>query len=427
MDKYEYVIVGSGAGGATLARELTRRGKRPLIVEAGKPEKTVGTYRDSTRFYDAHGIGLLKLPKMSREGSVIWRAFMAGGSTVVSCGNGVRCLVKELADLGILLEAELSEAESELHVAPIAERLLSDGSREIMRASQDLGYTMELMPKFINQKGCRKCGQCVLGCPNNAKWTALDYLKEAEAGGAQIMYGTRCISVIEENGRVKGIKVIGPKGLINITADVVIIASGGLGTPIILQNSGIKNAGTGLFIDFLVNTYGTTDGLNQIDEPAMTLVNHDFHQSRGFILSPFVNHPKILRVMELGVRGLNTQDKKIIGMMTKICDEPIGQVFPDGIVSKSVTKKDREKLDEGSRISKEILKKAGAKNVFVSRVQGGHPGGTAAVGKVVDINLQTQINNLFVCDASVLPTAPGLPPILTIVALAKRLAKLLAA
>jgi choline dehydrogenase-like flavoprotein len=45
---------------------------------------------------------------------------------------------------------------------------------------------------------------------------------------------------------------------------------------------------------------------------------------------------------------------------------------------------------------------------------------------VVDNNLQTEVNNLFVCDSSVLPIAPGLPPILTIVALAKRLAKLLA-
>jgi choline dehydrogenase-like flavoprotein len=426
MDKYDYVIVGSGAGGATLARELTRRGKRPLVIEAGKLEKNVGTYRDSTKFYDAHGIGLLKLPKMSREGAVVWHTFMAGGSTVVSCGNGVRCLEKEFSELGINLESELSETEKDLQVAPIAEKLLSDGSREIMRASRELGYNMELMPKFISPKGCRKCGQCVMGCPNNAKWTALDYLKEAEAGGAQIMYNTRCLSAIVENGRVKGIKVSGPQGAVNIMAEVVIIAAGGLGTPVILQNSGIKDAGTGLFIDFLVNTYGTTNGLNQVHEPTMTLVNHDFHKSRGFILSPFVSHSKLIRIMELGIRGLNTQDNKIIGMMTKICDEPTGRVYPDGSVSKSVTKKDREKLDEGVGISKEILKKAGAKKLFVSRVQGGHPGGTAAVGKVVDSDLQTQVNNLFVCDASVLPMAPGLPPILTIVALAKDLAKILA-
>jgi choline dehydrogenase-like flavoprotein len=44
----------------------------------------------------------------------------------------------------------------------------------------------------------------------------------------------------------------------------------------------------------------------------------------------------------------------------------------------------------------------------------------------VDNNLQTKINGLFACDASVLPVTPGLPPILTIVALAKRLAKIIA-
>ncbi|UCD10333.1 MAG: hypothetical protein JSU79_11190, partial [Dehalococcoidales bacterium] len=44
---------------------------------------------------------------------------------------------------------------------------------------------------------------------------------------------------------------------------------------------------------------------------------------------------------------------------------------------------------------------------------------------IVDKDLQTEVNNLFACDASVLPEAPGLPPILTIVALAKKLAKTL--
>jgi choline dehydrogenase-like flavoprotein len=426
MEKCDYLIVGSGAGGATLAGALTRKGKRPLIVEAGRSEKSIGTYHDSARYFDAKGIGSLVMPKMSREGVVLWRTCMAGGSTMVSCGNGVRCLEKELLALGVNIEAELNETESELNVAPIAEKLLSDGSREIMRASKELGYTMELMPKFINPKACRKCGQCVLGCLHNAKWTALEYLKEAEANGAEVMYNTRCLSVITENGKVKGIRAQGPWGLVEIMADVVVIAAGGLGTPEILQKSGIKNAGTGLFMDLLVNTYGVTDGLNQVHEPAMALVNHDFYQSQGFILSPFVNHPWILRVMELGTGGLMTRDKKIIGIMTKTRDEPSGRVYPDGSVSKSVTEKDKEKLDKGSAISKEILAKAGAKNLAVSRVQGGHPGGTSAVGRVVDTNLQTEVSNLFVCDASVLPVAPGMPPILTIVALAKRLAKLLA-
>ena len=34
--KFDYIIVGSGAGGATLARELCRKGREVLIVEQGK-------------------------------------------------------------------------------------------------------------------------------------------------------------------------------------------------------------------------------------------------------------------------------------------------------------------------------------------------------------------------------------------------------
>jgi len=92
-----------------------------------------------------------------------------------------------------------------------------------------------------------------------------------------------------------------------------------------------------------------------------------------------------------------------------------------------VTIQDCERLREGSSIAEEILMKAGAdsSSILMSKPQGAHPGGTAAIGRVVDENLETRVKNLFVCDASVFPVTPGLPPILTIVALAKRLAKTL--
>ena len=120
---------------------------------------------------------------------------------------------------------------------------------------------------------------------------------------------------------------------------------------------------------------------------------------------------------------------KLLGMMTKIVDERAGRVYADGRVSKPVTASDRAKLHQGSDLCREILVKAGVdpKSIVVSRVQGAHPGGTAAAGEVVDRNLETKIAGLFVCDSSVLPTAPGLPPMLTIGALGKYLAKKLAA
>ncbi|MCR4405547.1 MAG: GMC family oxidoreductase [Anaerolineae bacterium] len=424
--KYEFLIVGSGAGGATLARELSKNGKEVLVVEKGRYEEKIGTFRDALRYFDANR--LTKTPAKSKEGVILWRALMAGGSTVVSAGNATRCLEEELGDFGIALDEEFAEAEREMGVCPIAEELLSEGSERIMWASKELGYKMEPMPKFIDPVKCQKCGQCLLGCVKGAKWTALDYLEEARQHGADILYSTTIEQVLLENGRVKGVRGVGPHGEIEIPADVVILAAGGLGTPVILQQSGIRDAGHGLFVDLFVNTYGVTEGLNQIHEPSMTLVDHEFHQSKGFILSPHVNHHRMVRFMEIGARGPALPTRRLMGIMTKIVDEPVGRVYPDGTVSKPVTKRDWTRLQGGSSIAKEILVKAGAdgKSIVVSKPQGAHPGGTAAMGKVVDKHLQTKVDSLFVCDASVFPTPPGAPPILTIVALAKRLAKTLA-
>jgi choline dehydrogenase-like flavoprotein len=420
---YDYLIVGSGAGGATLAKELAQRKKDVLVVESGKIEEKVGEFDIASKFYD--GDHLLRIPKKSREGVIIWRTLMAGGSTVVSCGNGIRCLEKELNELGINLQEEFVQAEKELQVAPISERLLSNGSKKIRQAATDLGINMELMPKIINPEICRKCGNCVLGCVKGAKWTALNYLKSAMNDGCEVVFESNVKKVITENGRVKGIMIIGKSGRREILAKKVILSAGGIGTPIILQNSGIEGAGTNLFVDLFLNVYGSTEDerLNQVFEPAMTLVSMDFHKSKGFLISPFVNHPNSVKYLEFGLKGFAMSDKKTLGLMVKTADDPIGHVYPNGRVSKPVTENDRKRLKEGGDVAKRILQKAGAKSIKISRLQGAHPGGTAAIGKVVDKDLQTKIDGLFLCDASVLPVTPGLPPILTIVALAKKLAK----
>jgi len=423
--KYEFLIVGSGAGGGALARELSRREREVLVVERGSYEQDLGTVKDALRFFDTSR--LFKTPSKSKEGVLLWRTIMAGGSTAVSSGNATRCLEEELAGFGIMLEEEFEEAEKDMNAAPITEDFLSEGSKRIKRAAGALGYRMEMMPKSIDPKKCRKCGKCVFGCGYGAKWTSRDYLDEAGRNGAGFLYNTGISEIIIENGRVRGVRGQGPQGPIDISADTVILAAGGLGTPVILQQSGIREAGQGLFVDLFVNTYGVTGELSQFYEPTMALVDREFHE-KGFILSSFIEHHKLTNFIEIGLRGLTLPMHRLMGIMTKTSDEPSGRVHPDGTVSKPVTEADWKRLRNGSAIAKEILVEAGAesKSVVISKPQGAHPGGTAAVGRVVDKDLQAGIDNLFVCDASVLPAAPGMPPILTIVALAKRLAKTLA-
>jgi len=424
--KYEFIVVGSGAGGATLAMELAKKGKSVQVLERGIREKSVGSFMDCARYFDFRGP--TKMPPKSKEGTIFWRTLMAGGSTVVSCGSGVRCLEKELAEFGINLDKEFSDTEKETGVAPYDERRLSKGSKMILEASRELGYKMEPMPKFIDPKKCRRCGNCAFGCKYSAKWTALDFLDKAIENGAKIRYKALVEKVLIENGKAKGVSLIGVGGREEITADAVILAAGGFGTPLILQKSGFEEAGSNFFMDLYINTYGIAKDLDQTDEPTMPLVDLEFNKSRGFIISPFIHKLRMTRFRDIGMKGLLMPTHGLLGLMTKTIDDSSGHIYPDGTFSKPVTNKDRGRLNEGSSISKEILIKSGAdsKSITVSKIQGDHPGGTAAIGRVVDKDLQTNVDNLFVCDGSVLPTSAGMPPILTIAALAKRLVKTLA-
>lgn len=422
-NKSEYIVVGSGAGGASISCELAKKGKSVLIVEKGKVEKKLGTFKDAVRVYD--GNKLTKIPKKSKEGVIIYRAFMAGGTTVVSMANGVRSLEKELLAHKIVLDDEFAECERELGVKKIPDSLISKGGLIIKEAAQSLGYTFENMPKFLDFDKCKSCGHCSMGCFNEAKWTSFVHLTEAQKFGADVVFHTEVEKIITDHGRTKGVIVRNNNQTMNIESDFVILAAGGIGTPVVLQNSGLTDAGTNLFIDIIVNTYGVTDEIGMLNEPQMSLVNLDFHENEGFLLSTFIQPSREIRLIELGLAGYTMPSNRLIGMMTKISDEPSGRVFPDGSISKKVTEKDKEKIDKGTKISKEILIKAGAKpdSIRFSTPQGAHPGGTAAIGKIVNAHLETECKNLFVCDASVLPQSPGLPPILTIIALAKRLGK----
>ena len=435
--KADFIIVGSGAGGGTLAKELSGKGKKVIIIERGhtvkEPEKLgrwkVGLYYERNPFWKMllkpRGIGT---PLMSKEGTIIARTIMTGGSTVVSAGCGVRSLQREFSDLGINLEEEFADAERELNVAPLSEKRIIKGSRKIMESANELGYKMEPMPKFVDPKKCRSCGRCVFGCKFDAKWTALRYVNQAIENGASLIPDTKVTRVLTSNGDVKGIEGIGPDGPVEILGDVVVIAAGGINTPIILQKSGILNAGKKLFCDLCNFTYGATKETGLLNETNMATVDYEFHDSKGFILSPFMENPSIFFRFLTGRRSISGElpRKRTLGIMTKIADESVGKVEADGRFEKPTTSKDREKLEEGSSIARNILINAGAKkeSIFTTkRLLGAHPGGTAAIGEVVDRNLETEIENLYVCDASVFPKAPGLPPILTIVALSKWFSK----
>ncbi|MCX5715495.1 MAG: GMC oxidoreductase, partial [Candidatus Omnitrophica bacterium] len=126
-------------------------------------------------------------------------------------------------------------------------------------------------------------------------------------------------------------------------------------------------------------------------------------------------------------RNLNimSNHNRMLGIMVKIDDDTVGRVRGADRVEKTVTKSDLAKLDKGTRIAKQILIRAGADpdSIVTTKIRGAHPGGTAAIGEVVNKRFETRVKGLFVCDASILPISPGIPPIVTLIALAKKFAK----
>jgi choline dehydrogenase-like flavoprotein len=416
------IIVGAGVGGATLAKELSQRGKKVLVIEKGHsfPQDKTGTELFISRYYDRFGFRCKTV-----EGVHYYRTIMLGGTSIVSCGNAVESLKKEFKKTGIDLTREFQETSKDLNIKPVPKNFLGKGTQKIMRAAEKLGFKMEPMPKLIDFKKCVSCGNCVLGCRTNAKWTARHYLNKAIDSGVSLMEGMNVTKVLISKGRVRGVEGYNQSGEKTvILADLVVLSAGGIGTPIILQNSGIK-AGKKLFLDLFNVTFGVTKEQGSSRELTMAAVSHN----KGFILSPFIDAPFALAsVVPLPLRRylkIMLLHKNMLGIMVKIKDDSVGKVHADGKIEKKLTKGDLSKLRKGAEIAKKILIEAGVdpQTVITTNVRGAHPGGTAAVGEVVNKDLETKIKGLFVCDASVFPSSPGLPPIVTIIAIAKRLAK----
>ena len=111
--------------------------------------------------------------------------------------------------------------------------------------------------------------------------------------------------------------------------------------------------------------------------------------------------------------------------MVKVRDGLDGRVNLDESFSKPLDDDTWHKLNKGAILAEEILMRAGVHRDDLMRttVIGAHPGGTVRIGELLDENCQTAIKNCYCVDASIIPEPWGVPPTVTIVAMAKRLAK----
>jgi len=416
------VVIGTGPGGATVAREMAKRGEGVVLLEKGKTRDwSVGNPLAYAAMYDI---------RRSRQGILVRRGITPGGSTMIYSGNAYDPPSFLKQDFGIDLAAEVLETKKELNIRPVPDHFYQKypGTRRLVEAAGELGHAMKPQARFIDASLCDPhCDKCLFGCKRGAKWTARSYVNDAVDDGTRLVTGCDVKEILHVNGKVSGVSAETDDGPLTVFGHRVVLAAGGMGTPEILHRSGIKGAGTHFFTDPMSILMGEMkEGPGTFREITFTFADESRKGEYVFgnvgAVNAFVAQ---LAVKNFSALPRGAHMKKLTGMFVKLCDEPIGEIRKDGSFHKAFSPKDKALMAQGIETAKAVMVQAGvrADTITVAKGIGGHPGGTAAIGRVVGPDLQTGIENLYICDNSIMPVSGGIPPVLTLIALAKQFAR----
>jgi choline dehydrogenase-like flavoprotein len=253
---YDVVVVGSGAGGGTVAQALAplvRDGRRVVVLEKGPRladhEFTGRELEMAEALYEDAG-GFL-----TRDGTMTLAFASAyGGSTVVYTGTSLPPPARVIARWGVPgldaadLQARARRYADENNVHLLDDALLNDNNRLFAAGARAAGYRVEQFP--VNVRGCRGSSLCNLGCPNQAKQgTHRVQLPRAERAGVEVVTRaevlrigadrTLAVRVAERPPGAKGAPSEWPPGEHRVCARVVVSAGGAIGSPALLLRSAL--------------------------------------------------------------------------------------------------------------------------------------------------------------------------------------------
>lgn len=419
------IVIGSGAGGATIAKELQGYFE-VTVLEAGKEFQPFSFHlplleklRMTGVFLDERLIQLLFPPmkiRKTQDKMVLVNGQGLGGTTTICTANALR-FDHHLQELGINLDQEFAELKAEIPISTEHRRHWSSLTNELFDICKEMKLNPEPTPKMIDFSRCTGCGRCILGCPQGAKWDSRSFLKESIEKGARLITGCKVEKLVIKNGIISAIEAIERGKPKTYEADLVILAAGGLGTPIILQNSNIQ-CEKQLFVDPVLCVAAPWRNAGQNKEIPMPFIVQREH----YIISPYFDYLSFFFNKKWKMPAQN-----IISLMIKLADSNIGSSNPNG-VNKELTEDDRTRLKDGVDVCVEVLTRLGVNRdeVFLGTINAGHPGGMLPLTKneVVSLHHKHLPRNLYVADATILPKSLGNPPILTIMAMAKRISKI---
>ncbi|MGD0526187.1 MAG: GMC family oxidoreductase [Polyangiaceae bacterium] len=475
----EVVVVGTGAGGAACAHELASRGRAVLLLEEGDLHRrdafTGRTQAMVKKLYRDQGmtfaLGNVGIPVFAGRG--------VGGTTTVNSGTCYRTPERVFRrwreEQGLTwfsrdaMAPYYERVEAMLRVERARFELTGGVGRVVARGAEKLG--MHHRPVDRNAPECDGQGVCCFGCPTGAKRsTDVSYVPGALERGAQLVTAARVDGIDVVAGRARGVRARLASGKrLRVKAEAVVIAGGALMTPLVLRQAGVCASspalGKNLSIHPATKTLALFDEAIDMADGIPQGYSIDALEHEGIM---FEGGSMPLEIMAVSVPWVG---QRFVDLMARyrnlalfgfmIEDTSRGEVRPgpggSPLITYNLNRRDAARMQKAMAVMCEVFLAAGARRVYpmvpgmeelstldeVRRLQAMdlpaaafdvtayHPLGTCRIGtdpetSVLGPDFEThEVERLFVADGSAVPSALGVNPQLTIMAMALRAAEII--
>ncbi len=486
-ERADVCVIGSGAAGAIIAWEMAELGHIVVLLEKGgyhpRQDFTQREEQMMPMLFKNCGLQFTVPDGIAvAQGSCVGGSTVVNDAVCFRTPDAVLGWWEDDYKVeGIspeAMEKHFEKVETRISVSEVQPFQLNRNSLILKRGCERLGWAAA--PNKRNCKECRQCGLCHLGCYYGTKQSMLEtYIADIQSvhGDTVKIYADSSANrLVRSGGRVSGVSasVDGAGGMANslsVKADLVVVCAGTIASSELLLKSGLDINGR--------------VGRNVAIHPSAALIGDFQEEVRGHQGIPMAYHCYEFSVLKTGKRGCMLESislppyqfslplpgfgydhKELMsryehyGLRGSMAhDESVGRVLLGGplgtILEYELTSGDAAILIAGMKDAARVLISEGATRVITSQkkrtvvhseddlylikhrgvsaldinLASAHPQGGNVMGgdpkrAVVDSHSKAYgFDNLFVCDASVFPTAVGVNPQLTVMALASRLSE----
>jgi choline dehydrogenase-like flavoprotein len=477
-ERFDVIVVGSGAGGGVVAGELADAGRSVLLLEAG-PYRTAADYtRWEARANHEIWWPIAFAEPASQAGPplAMFRGRLVGGTTSINTKVALRPRPQDYekwhAAAGLL--GDSGEPFGEADLLPFLTRMEARlGVRErndwqqcvhtVAPAFEALGAALKSVHSYTDPN-CMRCGSCLQGCPTNAgKNTQNTFIQPPLVDGRLALRADCTVErvTIDDRGdgpAATGVEYLDSDGSVHaVNADVVVVAAGSLATPGILIRSGVPEVAGGSASSRLIGRnlgfhiarlvqglFGGIQDAHVVYPITAHCLKFAQDEDGGFaveaatVQDPIGFATALCDENDLPLWGeplveMLRRYRYFTGLLTMVNDENTGTAWVDETGRDRYTfdwsDAERARLAASLEFARQVLDTAGAERVFHTAPLSTHMQGSCRMGSDPDrsaVNAHGEshdVRRLFVGDSSVMPRTLSVNPSLTIMALASRLAQ----